>query len=81
MTPRPCRKGMPAFSFPETCPTCGEPAQRKWDKHPHHTRYKCGSTTMMLAEGFHVEGRDPRQEALWKQHLAKTGRTMRDPML
>lgn len=81
MRPGPWMMDMPAFSFPETCPNCGEPAQRKWDKHPDHTRYKCGSTTMMIAEGFHVQDRDPRLEALWKQHLARTGRTMGDPML
>lgn len=55
---------MPAFSFPEACPRCGEPSQMKWDKHPDQTRYKCGSTTMMLAEGFHIQHRDPREEAL-----------------
>lgn len=36
---------------------------------------------MMLAEGFHIQDHDPREEALYKQHLARTGRTMGDPML
>ena len=46
---------MPPFSFPETCPTYGAPAAKRWDKYPDQTRYKCSSTTMMLAEGFHLE--------------------------
>lgn len=36
---------------------------------------------MMLAEGFHIVQHDPREEALYKQHLARTGRTNTDPML
>lgn len=72
---------MTTFSFPEACPTCGAPANRKWDKHPDQTRYRCGTTTMMLADGFHIQNHDPREEALYKQHLARTGRTMGDPML
>lgn len=72
---------MPQFTFPEACPGCGLPAAKRWDKYPDQTRYKCGSTTMMIAEGFHVQGFDPREEALYKQHLARTGRTMADPML
>lgn len=63
------------------CPTCGAPAAKKWDKYPDQTRYRCGSTTMMIAEGFHVQNHDPREEALYKQHLTRTGRTMGDPML
>lgn len=67
--------------FPEKCPTCGEPVARKWDKHPDQPRYRCGTTTMMLIEGFHFVNHNPPEEALYKQHLAKMGRTNGDPML
>lgn len=72
---------MAPFSFPEECPTCGEPAAKRWDKYSDQTRYRCGTTSMMLAEGVHIENHDPRQEALWKKHLNDTGRRLADPML
>lgn len=70
--------------LPENCPVCGEPKSRTpgpFDKHPDHTRYSCGSTTMSLAEGFHLRKGEPRDEALWKKHLNDSGRRLADPML
>lgn len=70
--------------LPETCPACGEPKTRNpgpSDTHPDQTRYRCGSTTMSLAEGFHIRKGEPRDEALWKKRLNDTGPRIGDPRL
>lgn len=56
------------------------------DQTPDHAYYQCGTTTMMLREGWHNDGRTlaevNRTLAQWRQALRDSGRTwMDDPML
>lgn len=67
--------------LPDNCPECGEPGTTPRRVLPDHRRYRCGSTTMSLAEGFHARKGEPRDLALWKKHLNDTGRRLADPML
>lgn len=53
----------------------------------HDALYHCGTTSQMIREGWHNDGRTAEEKlrtiAYWKQYLHETGRTPRrdDPML
>lgn len=66
--------------LPERCPVCGAERYRVDDQiAPRNASYTCRSTTMSLAEGFHMTS--ARDVALWRQLLVATGRFGQAAML
>ena len=72
---------------PDHCTTCRSAKMIQGGlTHRDHALYHCGTTTLMLREGWHNDGRDAGEKnrtlALWRQTLLETGRSfMDDPML